>query len=230
MLYYSGCPYKADPVPNVGPWCRGTNQQCYAPPSKNSFCTDDQTFEANGDTKKKCQWIAKKPTRRCLLDRGAELGCPATCNPRCIGCADDPDYTRYNGKRCKWVVAKKANKRCKDEEVFNACSVTCNPICKTRCSNNPDYRNEGKKKRTCEWVRKNAEERCTRNDNEAFFGCPKTCNSKCECVDDLSYRYKNKEKYDCACWAGENPGKRCPKGDNAVFNACPKTCDPSCSS
>lgn len=40
-----------------------------------------------------------------------------------------------------------------------------------------------------------------------------------------SYRYKNKDKFDCA-WAAKDPKKRCAKGYNEAFNSFPNICDP----
>jgi len=145
------------------------------------FCVDDPAFRANDKDIRTCEWIAKKPTTRCLLDSGAEIGCAATCNPGCIGCADDPDY-RNKGKEkrtCEWV-GKKPAKRCADGASFDACPASCNPICETRCTNNPEYRNAGKPKRTCTWVGKKDEKRCALSDGEPFFGCPATCNPDCD--------------------------------------------------
>lgn len=145
-----------------------------------SFCTDDKKFRAEGDRKKKCKWIAKNPTKRCIIDSGAELGCAKTCNPGCIGCTDDPNY-KHNGKEkqgCEWVAKKPAD-RCKNRKSFKKCQATCNPICETRCTDNPDYRYKGNDEKTCEWVGEKAGDRCALEDNEAIYGCPATCNPDC---------------------------------------------------
>jgi hypothetical protein len=149
-------------------------------PPSHPFCVNDPTFRANNLAIRTCDWISMKPTKRCLLDSGAELGCPATCNPGCIGCADDPDYrNKGKGKRtCKWV-ARKADNRCKDKPSFDACPASCNPICETRCINNGDFLLGGKAHRPCTWVGKKPDKRCPLVDNEAFFGCPASCNSDC---------------------------------------------------
>jgi len=165
MFDDSGCPVTTDPEPNKGPWCQGVLSETpslqpslepsdepssdpSAAPSREpseipslapsfSFCINDPTFKAKGNPEKDCDWIANNPTTRCLVDSGAELGCPAICNPGCIGCTDDQDY-KYNGndeKTCEWV-AEKPDKRCDNGESFDSCQATCNPICKTRCTDN----------------------------------------------------------------------------------------------
>lgn len=83
--------------PSVEPSFEKSLQPSEVPPlaPSFSFCIDNPAFQAKGNSKKNCKWIAEKPTKRCPIDSGAEVGCPATCNPGCIGCTDDPDY-RYN--------------------------------------------------------------------------------------------------------------------------------------
>jgi hypothetical protein len=156
-----------------------------APTTRNpEFCTNDPTFQANNIPKRNCTWIAEKPATRCLLDSGAELGCPATCNPGCLGCEDDPDYFEVGKPKrtCEWV-AKRAEDRCENEENDDACQATCNPICATKCTDNPYFLVGGNVKRTCGWVNnadaEKREKRCGLNNNEALFGCPATCNEDC---------------------------------------------------
>jgi hypothetical protein len=128
-----------------------------------------------------------KPKKRCLLDKKASVFCPGICNPRCIGCFDDPDYLNKElpKRSCTWV-ARKSDKRCPlggdiylVDEAACFCPSSCNPICVSKCSNNKNYRQNGLDKRNCNWVAKKPNLRCPLFDNEAWFGCPKTCNPTC---------------------------------------------------
>lgn len=151
-----------------------------APTDLPSFCTDDPDFIGNDKAKRTCAWIAEKPEIRCPLDSLAVLGCPATCNPGCIGCADDPDF-RYNDrdfKDCDWV-AEKDELRCTFEGVPEACPSVCNPLCESKCTDIPEYLVGGNEKRPCSWVEDKPAKRCPLLNSEAFFGCPGTCNDDC---------------------------------------------------
>jgi len=166
MFEGSGCPFSDDPDQT---WC-----SCA---STTAFCVDDPDFNL-GKPKKDCDWIGKKD--KCNSE--AELGCPATCNPGCLACDDDPDY-RYNDKdekTCEWV-AEKPEKRCEDDDIYKNCPATCNPICETRCTDNPEYQYDGNSKKTCKkFISKKPDKRCSLNDYEPFFACPASCNPKCQ--------------------------------------------------
>jgi hypothetical protein len=49
----------------------------------------------------------------------------------------------------------------------------------SKCSDNEDFRQRGLEKRNCDWVAKKPDKRCPLFDEEAWFGCPKTCNPAC---------------------------------------------------
>jgi len=166
MFEESKCPFSDDPDPT---WC-----SCV---STTDFCVDNGDFNL-GKPSKDCEWIGKKD--KC--DSETELECPATCNPGCLGCEDDPDFKQGGKKKktCKWV-AKKPSSRCKDDETIEACAATCDPKCETSCTDNPDYQYDGNSKKTCKkFISKKPDERCSLNNYEPFFACPASCNPKCQ--------------------------------------------------
>jgi choice-of-anchor B domain-containing protein len=151
-----------------------------------TVCSDVTDFLANGKEGRNCDWIAKKPQTRCLLDSETFSNCPSICHPKCTGnCQIDSEYRQDdNDKRsCDWV-AKNSEKRChtRDGSLFIECSGVCNPVCTMDCTDDTDYElpggNNGKT-RNCEWIAKKKETRCELNDGEPYEHCPGTCNDIC---------------------------------------------------
>jgi len=91
-----------------------------------------------GNTKRTCDWVARKASWRCDTHPEAVEHCPITCNT-CPLCADDtserfivtqagqPDTK----KSCGWVANKATYQRCRFQGVADLCPRTCglcNPI------------------------------------------------------------------------------------------------------
>jgi hypothetical protein len=115
-----------------------------------------------------------------------------TCDdPECSGmvCADDPGF-QLNGvksKNCEWVAKQHTAERCMKPGVMTACRRTCdpNPLCSAAgvdCTNDQDFRLNGIKAKTCEWVAKQkTNERCKKPG--VMNACRQICNPSCGCTD-----------------------------------------------
>jgi hypothetical protein len=103
--------------------------------SGDTECQDNTDFRANGIDVRDCEWIAKKPEKRCVLDEDALDECPSVCSPSCNGnCQNNEDY-RHAGKAhrtCDWVAIN-TEKRCSlnGSEPFYECAAVCSPFCST---------------------------------------------------------------------------------------------------
>jgi hypothetical protein len=185
LFEFSGCPYQP-PFPlseSITPLCQGPDQQCYA-----TSCEDDPSFRFEDDDLQDCEWVgAEDSNNRCAKERVFEA-CSKTCNPVCSGilCADDPDF-RLNGvkaKNCEWVAKQKTEERCKKPGVMEACTLTCSPhpecAPRTDCTDDYDFRLNGIKGKSCEWVAKQkTDKRCEKPG--VMDSCRRTCNPICGC-------------------------------------------------
>jgi len=91
------------------------------------------------------------------------------------------------------------------------------------CKDDPNYRHEGKSKKTCEWIKKKKEELC--KEKSVSTSCPVSCgvcSDESPCEDDPSYRHKDKDKRNCK-WIKKRKDKYCSKQN--VFQFCPVSCD-----
>jgi surface protein len=164
-------------------FCQGPNQQCFP-----ASCEDDPTFLFEDEELQDCEWVASEETAERCAKEGVPEACSKTCNPACFGgCYDDPDF-QLNGikaKTCEWVAKQKTSERCKKPGVIDACRQTCNPVCPAAavdCTNDQDFRLNGIKAKTCEWVAKQkTNERCKKPG--VMNACSQTCNPSCGCTD-----------------------------------------------
>jgi hypothetical protein len=95
-------------------------------------------------------------------------------------------------------------------------------------------------KLNCAWVGKKADDRCKKKWKGSKLSeyCPVTCGVECDgeddsgdddddvnCVDDPTFKFKNKAKKNCA-WVGKKANKRCKKKwqGTKISDSCPQTC------
>jgi len=125
------------------------------------------------------------------------------------------------------------------------------------CIDDPKFRWKSAEQWNCAWVASDKDKRCTRELNGVRVKdhCRKVCNTcgsddtptqpptmvpiaasepvandKSLCIDDPTFKFKGKSKFNCA-WVKRNREKRCPKKKNGkkVKDHCRKTCN-SCDS
>lgn len=89
------------------------------------------------------------------------------------------------------------------------------------CTNNPDFRKNGKKKKDCDWVAEKPESRC---EDDVIVECPRTCNPSCSCTNNPDYMKNENEKKNCD-WVAKKPDSRC--NDETTIE-CPRTCNSIC--
>lgn len=95
-------------------------------------CEDSAAWTWKGKSSRDCDWVAKKPNKRCSKKDEEGLKASKACLVACGECCHDSTAWMWKGKSsrdCDWV-AKKPDKRCskKDEEgleASKACLVAC---------------------------------------------------------------------------------------------------------
>jgi len=82
----------------------------------------------------------------------------------------------------------------------------------------------------CAWVGKKADDRCKKKWKGSKLSeyCPATCDAECDdvnCVDDPTFKFKNKAKKNCA-WVGKKAKQRCKKKwkGTPISDSCPQSC------
>lgn len=83
-----------DRCPLRGDFYSVNEPACFCPSSCNdicvSKCSDNKKYLQQGKELRDCEWVAKKPAKRCdLYDFEAWFGCPKTCNPACATEAEE---------------------------------------------------------------------------------------------------------------------------------------------
>jgi len=159
-------------------------------------CADSATWFKSGQPKKPCDWVARKPDKRCeKSDPDDVLGavaCPVACNT-CDSdndavCDDSPTWFKDGQpkKPCEWV-AFNAKERCNKSDADGVkASVGCPAACGTCagakddavCADSATWLKGGQPEKPCDWVAGNTGKRCQKEDAggvEAFVGCPVTC-------------------------------------------------------
>jgi len=98
-----------------------------------------------------------------------------------------------------------------------------------KCSDDQEYRFNGKKQKSCDWVaEKDTYKRCNRKDEKGmrvFQHCKKTCN-KCSCEDDPDFFVGSNKNKNCA-WANAKRTKERCKAEGVAEN-CLYTCSSKC--
>ncbi|KAJ1460969.1 hypothetical protein M885DRAFT_433419 [Pelagophyceae sp. CCMP2097] len=161
-----------------------------------AVCADSATWFKSGQPKKPCDWVARKPDKRCeKSDPDDVLGavaCPVACNT-CDSdndavCDDSPTWFKDGQpkKPCEWV-AFNAKERCNKSDADGVkASVGCPAACGTCagakddavCADSATWLKGGQPEKPCDWVAGNTGKRCQKEDAggvEAFVGCPVTC-------------------------------------------------------
>eukprot|EP00536_Pseudo-nitzschia_multiseries_P003495 jgi/Psemu1/7912/gm1.7912_g len=192
-------------------------------------CVDKPDFRWKSVPQWDCAWVASDANKRCPKEQSGvriKEHCPKTCNSCDIdttpnapvaapvipptnqdSCVDDANYTWKNNARwtCKWV-AKKKNKRCSKKRKGKAVK----DFCRKSCGN------------------------CGGGTSSVAIPVasptvspPNVGNS---CTDNLNYRWKGIESWNCA-WVADDKNRRCERELNGerVKDQCRQTCG-TCSS
>jgi hypothetical protein len=208
-------------------------------------CADDPRWLFRGDHTT-CDWVAASPSGRCntvgvigKTKKNARLACPVACN-LCSTCNDDPRWKYQRTKTCKWVAGSPST-RCNRGGMigktrtnsFSACPVACNQ-CST-CADDPRWKYQGDKTKTCDWVADSPFDRCSRvgkigkTRTNSFSACPAACNQCSTCADDPRWLFR--ADHTTCDWVAENPSARCSRVGKIGKNkkntrlACPVACN-----
>jgi len=198
-------------------------------PAPSVICTDDPDFRINGDEEKDCEYVIKNNKEVRCTRPGALEACRATCDPACYSSSPSSSPT--------------------SQPIPSASPSSSSTI---DCTDDPDYRVNGKKKQSCEWVAKrNTRKRCDLGgkveEEQANFFCRLTCNPACEPPPAPTAAPTFKPSIEPPCkdieefvingvvrnckWTGKFDNVRCKRTTESgikVSDACPSVCDSRC--
>jgi len=143
-------------------------------PTFKVFCADDATYKFEGTATKGCDWVKKKPGKRCVKRDSTKEGrlIFEFCKKSCGKCScKNEDWFYLKPKRdCDWV-AKRTDPRCSRTGAKSNCRGACSRPC---CKDDPEWMLNGNAKRDCSWFTIN---RCNKFPDAQIF-CPSQC-GKC---------------------------------------------------
>ena len=153
-------------------------------------CKDDPDFRFKQERDKTCEWVAEKPLQRCEKEwKRIDLSyyCPRACD--LCGPSPAPSTPPSGAPSTPPTAAP-----------VTAAPSGCNP---ELCFNDPDFKHKACAKFDCDWVAKNPDSRCEKEN--VYSSCPESCTTSAFCLDVAS-----------------KPGSKGCAGDNAVL--CPISC------
>jgi len=198
-------------------------------------CINDKTFRYKGKTRKTCNWVGAKESRRqkmCSAEKDEiRVACPITCG---LCCEDNPKfkYTNDEGIRvnCAWIAEmdSRSDEYCSRKKVKSKCRTTCNSCQdKFKCVNNEKFRlDKANNQRSCLWIGGTELRRmkyCVQS--RVRRNCPTTCGLCCEDNQDFLFNTKTGLSKDCK-WIAEQTSRiseYCPRP--LISTSCPTTCN-----